>query len=172
MLKMPTVLQMLVAGWKALGMVKRGEFVGIIGFASMDWLVSDIATTYVGSVMSPLPTNILVEDIKHLIQEAEVIITWHSADDKQYQSSSPLLGTSRLPVHTDKPALSPGICLSLVAGQMPSWHSKIARLLSIIQGRLCVICREVTPWPPCCSQSEQGCWLRNQGLPMTEQTDA
>lgn len=66
------VMQMLVAGWRALGMVGRGQFVGIMGFASMDWLVSDIATTYVGGVMSPLPTNILVEDIKHLILEAEV----------------------------------------------------------------------------------------------------
>lgn len=83
MLRMHTVTQMLAAGWEALGMVNRGEFVGIIGFASMDWLVSDIATTYVGSVMSPLPTNILVEDIKHLIQEAEVNITWQSAKDKR-----------------------------------------------------------------------------------------
>ena len=65
-------MQMLAAGWKALGMVERGDFVGIIGFASMDWLVSDIATTYTGGVMSPLPTNILVEDIKQLILEAEV----------------------------------------------------------------------------------------------------
>ena len=65
-------MQMLVAGWKALGMVERGDFVGIMGFASMDWLVSDIATTHTGGVMSPLPTNILVEDIKHLILEAEV----------------------------------------------------------------------------------------------------
>ena len=64
--------QMLVAGWKALGMVERCDFVGIMGFASMDWLVSDIATTHMGGVMSPLPTNILVEDIKHLILEAEV----------------------------------------------------------------------------------------------------
>ena len=70
------VVQMLVAGWRALSMVSRGEFVGIMGFASMDWLVSDIATTYVGGVMSPLPTNILVEDIKHLILEAEVRIIW------------------------------------------------------------------------------------------------
>ena len=65
-------MQMLVAGWKALGMVGRGQFVGIMGFASMDWLVSDIATTYTGGIMSPLPTNILVEDIKQLILEAEV----------------------------------------------------------------------------------------------------
>ena len=66
------VVQMLVAGWRALHLVSRGEFVGIMGFASMDWLVSDIATTYVGGVMAPLPTNILVEDIEHLILEAEV----------------------------------------------------------------------------------------------------
>ena len=65
-------MQMLVAGWRALGMVGRGQFVGIMGFASMDWLVSDIATTYMGGVMAPLPTNILVEDIKHLVLEAEV----------------------------------------------------------------------------------------------------
>ena len=70
------VVQMLVAGWKALGMVGRGQFVGIMGFASMDWLVSDIATTYTGGIMSPLPTNILVEDIKHLILEAEVRLVW------------------------------------------------------------------------------------------------
>jgi long-subunit acyl-CoA synthetase (AMP-forming) len=67
-------MQMLAAGWGALGMVGRGDFVGIIGFASMDWLVSDIAATYVGSVMAPLPTNILLEDIQHLIIEAEVSI--------------------------------------------------------------------------------------------------
>ena len=66
---------MLVAGWKSLGMVGRGQFVGIMGFASMDWLVSDIATTYTGGIMSPLPTNILVEDIKQLILEAEVKIS-------------------------------------------------------------------------------------------------
>ena len=65
-------VQGLVAGWAALGMIERGDFVGIIGFASMDWLVSDIATTHMGGVMSPLPTNILVEDIKQLILEAEV----------------------------------------------------------------------------------------------------
>ena len=70
------VLQMLVAGWQALGMLSRGEFVGIMGFTSMDWLVSDIATTYVGGIMAPLPTNILVEDIKQLILEAEVRSVW------------------------------------------------------------------------------------------------
>ena len=67
-------MQMLAAGWGALGMAGRGDFVGIIGFASMDWLVCDIAATYVGSVMAPLPTNILLEDIQHLIIEAEVSI--------------------------------------------------------------------------------------------------
>ena len=81
-------LQMLVAGWKALGMVERGEFVGIIGFASMDWLVSDIATTHMGGVMSPLPTNILVEDIKQLILEAEVGMHSPQAVLAQHRSAS------------------------------------------------------------------------------------
>lgn len=67
-------MQMLAAGWGALGMVGREDFVGIIGFSSMDWLVSDIAASYVGSVMAPLPTNILLEDIQHLIIEAEVSV--------------------------------------------------------------------------------------------------
>lgn len=69
---MHAFVQMLAAGWNALGMVNRGEFVGVIGFASVDWFVSDVATTYMGGIMSPLPTNILVEDIQCLILEAEV----------------------------------------------------------------------------------------------------
>ena len=81
-------VQMLVAGWKALGMVERGDFVGIMGFASMDWLVSDIATTHAGGVMSPLPTNILVEDIKHLILEAEVGIHSPQAMPAQHRPAS------------------------------------------------------------------------------------
>ena len=38
----------------------------------MDWLVFDIGASYVGGVMAPLPTNILLEDFQHLITEAEV----------------------------------------------------------------------------------------------------
>jgi long-subunit acyl-CoA synthetase (AMP-forming) len=67
-------MQMLAAGLGGLGMVQRRDFVGILGFASMDGLVSDIATSYLGAVMAPLPTNVLLEDIQHLIIEAEVSI--------------------------------------------------------------------------------------------------
>lgn len=42
-------------------MVHRGDFVGISGFASVDWVVSDYATLHAGGVMVPLPTNILAE---------------------------------------------------------------------------------------------------------------
>ena len=38
----------------------------------MDWFVSGIAASYVGGVMTPLPTNTLLEDIQHTITEAEV----------------------------------------------------------------------------------------------------
>jgi acyl-coenzyme A synthetase/AMP-(fatty) acid ligase len=53
-------------------MVRRGEFVGISGFSSVDWVVSDIATTYMGGVVVPLPTNILAEDVAAIMNEAEV----------------------------------------------------------------------------------------------------
>ncbi len=47
-------------------MVHRGDFVGISGFASVDWVVSDYATLHAGGVMVPLPTNILAE-VSHVI---------------------------------------------------------------------------------------------------------
>ncbi len=47
-------------------MVHLGDFVGISGFASVDWVVSDYATLHAGGVMVPLPTNILAE-VSHVI---------------------------------------------------------------------------------------------------------
>ena len=39
-------MQVLAAAWQTGGMVQRGEFVGICGFASVDWAVSDMACLY------------------------------------------------------------------------------------------------------------------------------
>lgn len=63
---------MLAAGWAALGLVAEGDFVGISGFASIDWVASDMATLHAGGVMVPLPTNILAEDVLAIMIEAEV----------------------------------------------------------------------------------------------------
>ncbi|BDA50881.1 Carboxylic acid reductase [Coccomyxa sp. Obi] len=74
-------IQVLAAGWEALGMVHRGDFVGISGFASVDWVVSDYATLHAGGVMVPLPTNILAEDVRVIIMEAEVRCLMLSAQE-------------------------------------------------------------------------------------------
>ena len=70
-----------MAGWTALGFVAPGDFVGISGFASVDWVVSDLATLHAGGVMVPLPTNILAEDVRAIIDEAEVRCLMVSAEE-------------------------------------------------------------------------------------------
>ena len=40
------MLQAVAAAWQTKGVVQRGEFVGICGFASVDWAVSDLACLY------------------------------------------------------------------------------------------------------------------------------
>jgi fatty acid CoA ligase FadD9 len=71
-------------------MVRRGEFVGISGFSSVDWVVSDIATTYMGGVVVPLPTNILAEDVAAIIDEAEAACLTVSA--AELPALAPVIG--------------------------------------------------------------------------------
>lgn len=84
------MLQALVAGWATAQMVKPGEFVAISGFSSVDWIVSDVATTYMGAVVVPLPTNILAEDVSAIINEAEVACLMLSA--RELAALAPVIG--------------------------------------------------------------------------------
>ena len=40
------VPQALAAAWQAAGMVAPEQFVGVCGFSSVDWAVSDMAATF------------------------------------------------------------------------------------------------------------------------------
>jgi fatty acid CoA ligase FadD9 len=56
------------------GHLKRGGFVGIAGFASVDWAVADVASLYIGAVVVPIPLNVPPSDMVHILTEAEVSV--------------------------------------------------------------------------------------------------
>lgn len=63
----------LASAWSHLGIVARGACVGILGFASTDWLIADLACIYAEAVTVPLPGGAPVEALRHIIREAELV---------------------------------------------------------------------------------------------------
>ncbi len=71
----------LASGWAHDGLVRNGEFVGVCGFAGVDWVVADLACLYGGAVGVPLPTSLPAADLLHVIREASLSSIVISAAD-------------------------------------------------------------------------------------------
>lgn len=65
-------IQAFASGMVGAGLVARGEFVGVCGFTSLDYVIADFAALYLGLVLVPLPTSIASKDLAQIIQEAEI----------------------------------------------------------------------------------------------------
>jgi fatty acid CoA ligase FadD9 len=65
-------LQAFAGGLRHLGLVKPGELVGLCGFASVDWVVADLACLYAGAVSVPLQTTTTAAELGRIIAEAEL----------------------------------------------------------------------------------------------------
>lgn len=64
-------VERLATGLSEAGLVSRGKFMGIAGFASVDWAVGDIAALYLGAVVVPIPLNVPPSDMQHIMNESE-----------------------------------------------------------------------------------------------------
>ncbi len=51
------------------GLVRTGDFVGICGFGSVDWVVADLACTYLAAVSVPLQTGMSPGDLEQILRE-------------------------------------------------------------------------------------------------------
>lgn len=67
-----TRIQAFASGLVCAGLVTRGEFVGLCGFTSLDYVIADFAALYLGLVSVPLPTSIASKDLAQIIHEAEI----------------------------------------------------------------------------------------------------
>ena len=56
------------------GVVRRGQFVAICGFASADWVVADMAGIYACCPVVPLPLNCPFEDVRFMLDETEAAV--------------------------------------------------------------------------------------------------
>ncbi|WP_437306415.1 thioester reductase domain-containing protein [Sorangium sp. So ce388] len=57
-----------------------GEFIGITGFGSPDWVVAGLACMYLSAVSVPLQTNMIPADLQHVVGEAELACIVCSVD--------------------------------------------------------------------------------------------
>ncbi|WP_437622351.1 thioester reductase domain-containing protein [Sorangium sp. So ce1151] len=57
-----------------------GDFVGITGFGSPDWVVAGLACMYLSAVSVPLQTNMIPADLQHVVGEAELACIVCSVD--------------------------------------------------------------------------------------------
>ena len=65
-------IQALATGLAGSKLAETGTFVGICGFGSPDWLVTDFACMYLAAVSVPLQTTLTVDDLQHIINETEL----------------------------------------------------------------------------------------------------
>jgi fatty acid CoA ligase FadD9 len=64
-----TRVQALAAGWSATGRVRAGDFVANCGFASIDFVVVDLACLYLGAISVPLQTSTSPEALAAIVAE-------------------------------------------------------------------------------------------------------
>jgi fatty acid CoA ligase FadD9 len=62
----------LAAGLSHSDRVAIGDRVGILGFATPDWIVADFASTYLAATIVPLQTNLSASDLEFIVQETEL----------------------------------------------------------------------------------------------------
>jgi fatty acid CoA ligase FadD9 len=65
-------IRALATGWTRRGLVRPGDHVGILGFASVDWVVADLACLYLGAVSVPLQASLPRADLQHAARAAEL----------------------------------------------------------------------------------------------------
>ncbi len=70
----------LAGGWFHQNRVRAGDFVGICGFASTDWVVADLACLYLGAISVPLQSNLAAEELAQIATETELACLVCSAD--------------------------------------------------------------------------------------------
>jgi fatty acid CoA ligase FadD9 len=63
-------IQAFASGLRHAGLVHGGELVGVCGFASVDWVVADLACLYLAAVSVPLQTTMTAADLGRIIAEA------------------------------------------------------------------------------------------------------
>ncbi len=75
-----TKVAALATGWQELGAVRPGEAVGIIGFASSEYVICDLACLYLGAISAPLQAHMASGDLSHIINEAQLVTLACSAE--------------------------------------------------------------------------------------------
>jgi fatty acid CoA ligase FadD9 len=60
------------SGLRRAGLVAEGAFVGVCGFASIDWVVADLACLYLAAVSVPLPTAATAVELRPIAREARL----------------------------------------------------------------------------------------------------
>ncbi len=63
------------------GLLRRGQFVAVCGFASADWVVADMASIYACSPMVPLPLNVPFEDVRFMLDETEAAVVFCALEE-------------------------------------------------------------------------------------------
>ena len=64
----------------ARGLARAGDRVAILGFASIDWVIADLACLYLGATSVPLQTSLSPDDLAHVTAEAKPVCLLASAD--------------------------------------------------------------------------------------------
>lgn len=65
-------VQGLATGLRKAELATTGDFIGICGFGSPDWLVADLACLYLAAVSVPLQTTLVPDDLQHIINETQM----------------------------------------------------------------------------------------------------
>jgi fatty acid CoA ligase FadD9 len=73
-------IRALATGSTEAGSVTHGDFVGICGFASIDFVVADLACLYAGAISVPLQTAVTATDLAHIVTETKMSCLFCSSD--------------------------------------------------------------------------------------------
>ncbi|MBM4251374.1 MAG: AMP-binding protein [Deltaproteobacteria bacterium] len=69
----------LASGWSHSGLVSTEHAVGILGFASPEFVIAELACLYLGAVAVPLQAHMPASDFEYIINEAEIscmVVSW------------------------------------------------------------------------------------------------
>ncbi|MEN9834022.1 MAG: hypothetical protein RL011_215, partial [Pseudomonadota bacterium] len=69
----------LASGWNHSGLVRPGHTVGILGFASPEFVIAELACLYLGAISAPLQAHMPSSDFEFIVNEAEIaclVVSW------------------------------------------------------------------------------------------------
>ncbi len=69
----------LASGWSHSGLVHIGQTVGILGFASPEFVIAELACLYLGAISAPLQAHMPSGDFEYIVNEAEItclVVSW------------------------------------------------------------------------------------------------